>query len=340
MGKSTGDSSELLVLDQLPKEFFQLGPKELHQLFPGPTLIRLRSSQRRWVFVSTLLHGNETTGLRGLQQLLLEYDSDLPCSLLLLLGNPAAAAQGLRSLPGQVDQNRIWADEALQSTPWAQALLKEVLAHQPMTAIDIHNTTGRGDPYSAIDHLTAEHMFLAKEFSPNVVHFREPHTTLINALGGHMPAVVLECGPSQGDESRREHLVNYLKSVLSWPAVGQTQLVDPGHNLFESHARVFVSGEFSFGSGGERGLNLDGDLDLNNFKLLPIGQLWGTYQSLAEFEFSVRDLSGKDITADYFAIAEGQIRVTQSFIPSLITTSVPAVQEDCLCYIMKRIGES
>lgn len=60
------------------------------------------------LFVSMLLHGNETTGLLAVQRLLDKYrDQPLPRALSVFVGNVEAARLGLRRLEGQPDYNRI-----------------------------------------------------------------------------------------------------------------------------------------------------------------------------------------------------------------------------------------
>ena len=65
------------------------------------------------MFVSVLLHGNEDTGLAAAQEVLRRHLSrELHRSLLLFVGNVAAAAANVRTLPGQADYNRVWVTRA------------------------------------------------------------------------------------------------------------------------------------------------------------------------------------------------------------------------------------
>ena len=92
----------LKQLETLPEELLTAKPTQLLDLLGGPTLVHLQGRRERPLFVSVLLHGNETTGLFAIQCLLRRYkDQFLPRSLSLLIGNVEAAQIGLRRLPGQ-----------------------------------------------------------------------------------------------------------------------------------------------------------------------------------------------------------------------------------------------
>ncbi|MGD2172510.1 MAG: peptidase M14, partial [Gammaproteobacteria bacterium] len=90
-------------LHALPEGFFDISSANIRDLFPNPTLIHLEGRDPRHLFISILLHGNERTGLDVMQRLLAGQGDDLPCSILLFVGNVRAAEQNMRFLPGQVD---------------------------------------------------------------------------------------------------------------------------------------------------------------------------------------------------------------------------------------------
>ncbi len=60
----------LHIMDQLPNAFFNVEVHELEEVFSGPSLVRLKGKVNPPLFVATLLHGNETTGILALQKLL------------------------------------------------------------------------------------------------------------------------------------------------------------------------------------------------------------------------------------------------------------------------------
>ncbi|MEN9204456.1 MAG: succinylglutamate desuccinylase/aspartoacylase family protein [Thermostichales cyanobacterium DRC_bins_46] len=94
----------LTVWQDYPPELLTLDAGDLYQVLPGPTLIHLPGRRQPPLFVSVLLHGNEVTGWLAVRKLLQTYqDRELPRSLLVLIGNVAAARYGMRRLPDQPD---------------------------------------------------------------------------------------------------------------------------------------------------------------------------------------------------------------------------------------------
>jgi hypothetical protein len=101
---------DLHIIDEIPNRLLEVSPAELHQVLPGPTLLRIPGEKEPSLFICTLLHGDEPTGFLAVQQLLNHYrrqEKPLPRSVWLFLGNIAAARKNVRHLHGQPDFNRI-----------------------------------------------------------------------------------------------------------------------------------------------------------------------------------------------------------------------------------------
>ena len=99
----------LEIFNHLPDGLLDQEASGLHQVLKGPTLIHIAGRKRRPLYVSVLLHGNETTGWETIRALLKRYpEGELPRSLSLFIGNVRAARENLRFLDDQPDYNRIW----------------------------------------------------------------------------------------------------------------------------------------------------------------------------------------------------------------------------------------
>jgi succinylglutamate desuccinylase len=57
------------VISEIPAKFFDIEVTQVDQVFDGPTLIDLKGAKDETLFISTLLHGNETTGFYALQNI-------------------------------------------------------------------------------------------------------------------------------------------------------------------------------------------------------------------------------------------------------------------------------
>ena len=103
----------LNILTDIPNAFLTVDATKLHSVLNGPTLFHLEGRHKEPLFVSTLLHGNETTGLQAIQKLLIKYkEQTLPRSFSFFIGNVQAAQKKLRRLELQPDYNRTWPYDA------------------------------------------------------------------------------------------------------------------------------------------------------------------------------------------------------------------------------------
>ena len=138
-------SIKLNQIASYPQELLEINVEELYTLFPEPTLLHLHGKKPEPVFVSVLLHGNESTGLYVIQELLKKYQNlDLPRSISILLANTQAARHRKRSLDGQHDYNRVWPgtiEPNVQEAIVMQEVVDEMERRNVFASIDIHNNT-------------------------------------------------------------------------------------------------------------------------------------------------------------------------------------------------------
>ena len=89
----------------LPASITDLAATELAGALGGPALFDLRKRDRAPLFISVLLHGNETSGWDAVRQLAANIAD---ASVMLFVGNVDAARIGARSMPQRPDFNRVW----------------------------------------------------------------------------------------------------------------------------------------------------------------------------------------------------------------------------------------
>ena len=222
----------------IPPRLLDAGPQELLGLLGGPTLLHLRSgpegspTHRGALFVSVLLHGNETSGWYAVRRLLRDFPAP-PRDLLILVGNVEAAASGLRTLPGQQDFNRMWR----KPTGIAREVLCHVAKVSLLAVVDLHNNTGRNPHYSVLTDFSAGSRGLAALFGDTAVYIEEPATVLTRAFSPHTPNITLELGPVSDKEAARRGY-EYLRGLLQSDGIPEA----PGGNtqLYRTLARVHL----------------------------------------------------------------------------------------------------
>ncbi|HEB96111.1 MAG TPA: peptidase M14 [Sedimenticola thiotaurini] len=336
----------LQQLDHIPDGLLDLEATELEARLGGPTLIHLPGRRGPALFVTVLMHGNETTGWAAVRRLLRGYRRDgreLPRALSLFISNVAAAAKGLRRLEGQPDYNRVWPGCDDGGTP-EHAMMQQVMdvmaERGVFASIDVHNNTGLNPHYACVNVIDHRFLHLATLFSRTVVYFIRPCGVQSMAMARLCPAVTLECGkPGQAHGAR--HARDYLDACL--------HLADhPAHpvgahdiDLFHTVAIVKVPDGVSFGFGAEEGVDIrfSADLDHLNFRELPRGTPLARMGAGVGPGLQVCDEQGRDVTGRYFEVVDGELRLRLPVMPSMLTRDRRVVRQDCLCYLMERYND-
>jgi succinylglutamate desuccinylase len=347
------------VMNRLPEEFLDCPADRLVDLLPGPTLFDLPGRDPNPLFVSTLLHGNEYSGLDAMQAVLRRHAArGLNRSLLFFVGNIRAAAANLRTLPGECDYNRVWPGTLSPLDPRAETArwVYDYAARRHLFAsIDIHNNTGFNPHYSCVTKLEPKFVALAQLFSRIVVHFQRPVGTQAAAFAHLCPAITVECGKA-GAGSATEHAIELVEAALAIAQLPDHAPAPHDVDLLRTYAIVKppACASFSF-DGAEADFMFRADIDHLNFSELAPGASFGRAKAGARLDILPGDgesdgessgaLSprepapcGPEGLRSYFDYLDGEIRLARPAIPAMLTVDPRAVKLDCLCYLMHRIG--
>jgi succinylglutamate desuccinylase len=331
----------LQELESLPNGLLELEATQLADRLAGPTLIHLPGRQPAPLFVSVLMHGNETVGWDAVKRLLGRYwgGKELPRALSLFIGNVQAAARGVRRLEGQPDYNRVWPGSETGGTPEhaMMARIVEIMGRQrPFASVDVHNNTGINPHYACVNRLDCRFLHLANLFGRTVVYFLRPQGVQSMAMAELCPAVTLECG-KVGQAHGVEHALEYLDACLHLTEHPRHPIVDQDIDLFHTVAQVKVPETVSFSfTTNDADILFVPDLDHMNFRELPAGAAFGTVNGAERIALEVRDETGRDVVDRYFSLDEGQICLSRPVMPSMLTVDANVIRQDCLCYLMER----
>jgi succinylglutamate desuccinylase len=330
----------LTRLHALPDGLLDAKARDLHQILDGPTLIHLPGRRTPELFVSVLLHGNEDVGLVAIQQVLKAYAGrELPRAMSILIGNVQAAQAGLRRLDDQPDYNRVWPGTVAHAHTAEHAVMQEV--HDIMTSrglfasIDIHNNTGLNPHYSVVSQLDPDTLHLARLMTRTVVWFRGPPGSQTAAFAQHCPSVAVECG-KPGVAANEAAATRFIEACLHLTSFPSQPVREADIDLYHTMALVTVAPDVPFGFGTPHlPLDLDAQLDHLNFVMLQPGAIFGRATLAAPLD--VRDESGRDVSSDFFEVTDGQVRLTRTAMPAMLTLDAHVVRQDCLCYLMERV---
>ena len=329
-------------IDYVPEALLSVSSESLHTVLAKPTLIHLTGKQPAPLFVSVLLHGNETTGFYAIQQLLKQYQNkELPRSLSIFFGNIDATSQGLRRLDGQPDYNRIWPGTPLEHSSESLMVAEIVNIMQDrhsFASIDVHNNTGLNPHYACVNKLDNEFLQLATLFGRFVVYFTRPQGVQSAAFADICPAVTLECG-RPGQQYGIDHALEFLTSCLHLADFPVHPVHHQDIDLYHTVAIVKIKPTISFSfSQHNADLLLDLDLEKLNFTDVAADTTIAKINNVKEFPLIAINDHGEDVSKHYFNIVDGQLKISRATMPSMLTLDARVIQQDCLCYLMERLA--
>jgi hypothetical protein len=336
----------LQELYELPDGLLDSKAHELDALLGGPTLLHLPGRREPALFVSVLMHGNETVGWEAARLLLArngaESGFNLPRALSIFIGNVRAAAANVRRLAGQPDYNRVWPGSSEPVTPEHGMMQQvvDIMARRGIFAsVDVHNNTGINPHYGCVNVLDNRFLHLATLFSRTVVYFIRPTGVQSMAMARLCPAVTLECG-KVGHEHGVVHALDYLDACLHLSEHPTHPVAEHDIDLFHTVAQVKLPASLRFSTNGETAdLLFSPQLDRMNFRELPPGTVLGTVADNCAVCLDVRDEQGRDVASRYFEVEDNELRFRVPVMPSMLTLNEQVIRQDCLCYIMERYND-
>lgn len=314
------------IRDEFDKELLDVDAAELHAVLAGPTAFDLRRNSKQPFFVSTLLHGNETSGWNAVRRLMREQHDT---SLILFIGNVAAAAQNLRHLPNERDLNRVW-----RLPKWHSFLNDLLQATKPWCGIDIHNNSGPNPHYSVVTDNHPTTHGLAKLFSNKLIYTEHTKDILSYAVSQHCPALTIETG-TVDDPQSEVRAFDFLKRLCRMDH--PPELACSNLETFETLGIVKVESEH----GTQRDFpHFDAALDHKSFQTIATGTTF--VPSLAE-GWQVKVMNPADdleITDEFFVKHDREIRLKQDVVLSMFTRKPLLAMQDCVCYFLGRTSST
>jgi hypothetical protein len=325
---------------ELPDGLLSAEPEQLADLLSGPSLIHLPGRRQPPLFVSLLLHGNETTGFLAMQSLLKQYQGkELPRALSFFIGNVEAARDGLRRLAGQPDYNRVWPGSEYSDSP-EKRMMAEVFdimrERQPFASVDLHNNTGINPHYACINRIDHRFMHLGRLFSRTQVYFIRPAGVQSMAFAQICPSVTVVCG-KVGQSAGEQHALEFLDACLHLSEIPDHPVAAHDLDLFHTVAIVRVPRAYSFGFGDNPvDICFISDLDHLNFRELPPGTALAHLDGIEQLPLEASDEQGNEVAERYFTVEGDMLRTTRSVMPSMLTLDERVIRQDCLGYLMER----
>lgn len=317
---------------ELPANVLDCTAAQLADVLRGPTLFDLGKPGKDPLFVSVLLHGNETSGWEAIRKLFSRTPELADTSsVLVFVGNVLSAQKGVRKLDGQPDYNRVWNGGSTPEHRLAQDVIAYAGAKKPWCAIDVHNNSGPNPHYSVITDLAPATRSLASAFSSLAILAKQPPGTLTQAFSDFCTSITIEAGiPTDPDSSERAGAL--IRHLLNEGRLAETP--PESLEIFDNFVRVTVGPEIVNKDCTFPELNPE--LDTFNFKSLPAGSL---VCRLKDRSCGIRanNAEQRDVTEDYFVVEDTEVLLRQDVIMSMYTRDPLIAVQDCICYFLKPV---
>jgi succinylglutamate desuccinylase len=309
--------------------------RNVRSVFPESALISLSGQNPQPLFVSVLVHGNETVGWEALKRLQVWMATHpLPRSVLIFIGNVRAAELDQRMVPGRPDYNRIWRAGATPEHGLAARVTSIVREAQPFAAIDLHNNTGANPHYALVHHDRPEDLQLTSLFSPHAMMTNNPPGTCSEAMSAFCPAITAECGHS-GIAANEDAAFNLVLDALHldhWRGAPDLEM-----DLYTVRGRVVIDPDarmvFEHGAAGD--VEFPASLEKWNFFDRPAGSTFARILNGGN-PVRVTTETGQDVTDECFRREGDRLVLTRDFTPAMLTTNEAAIRADCLGYLMEK----
>ena len=335
-------------LEYIPEGLLSCEATRLYKLLEKPTLIHLQGRNTDPLFVSVLMHGNETVGWEAIRRLLPKYSVaggslELPRSLSLFIGNIEAARESVRAIPGKPDYNRIWpgcsyndSSEKQAEHEMAEQIISIMKQRNVFASVDVHNNTGMNPHYACVNVVRDEFLRLATLFARTVVFFTEPCQISSMAMADLCPAVTLECG-KVGSEHGVEHAMEYLDACLHLQTLEGHPVSEHDIDLFHTVATVRIPDEVTFGfEEDDVEVTFLRDIEHLNFRELATGTYFANVSGFYDVPLNVYHENEPVAAETYFMMRDQDIVFRKPVMPSMLTMNKDVIRQDCLCYLMER----
>lgn len=332
--------SELVALEHLDRSLLGPDPETFVRALGRPSLFRLPGHDRSRVrALSTLLHGNEFSGIRALHRYLVSGQTPAT-DVVVFIGAVAAALEppvfSHRAAPGQPDLNRCFQPPfAGLAGRIAERALSLLLGARPEALVDLHNTSGSSPPYGVVTGQDPAREALTALFAQHLVVTDQRLGTLLEATEDDFPTIVIECGQAgdpAADEVAVRGLAEYLGRESLWNVAAPLDVLrHPVRVELDKGARI----AFDSAPVADVDLTLRPDADKHNFSVVDADYVLGWLGPRGLDVLRARDGAGRERTRELFHDRDGHLTTACRLKPLMVTTDPHIASFDCLFYLVE-----
>ncbi|MCC3860205.1 hypothetical protein [Pseudemcibacter aquimaris] len=307
----------------------------------GPTWIDITGKDTsRTRVMTTLLHGNEPSGVKAIFNYLTDANRKQPltnisfmiCSVKAALLEPDFTH---RYLPGEPDMNRCFRPPfECMNGMLAKNILERISELKPEAMIDVHNTSGSGPDFTICSGHDSIYEIYAKNFSSRLIQTDLSLGSIMEADVG-CPILTLECGGSF-DLSADLKAIDAINQLVTHDDL----FVDNNQplNIYAHPLRFEIKDDVSIGY-SEAPLDgidvtLEADIEVHNFGVTDKKCFLGWVGNKGLDYFTAIDDTGHDIKDELFYVDNGKLFTKKTLRLFMVTPRPEIAKKDCLFYLV------
>jgi hypothetical protein len=293
----------------------------------------------RWRVISTLIHGNEPSGLFALHRWLSEQHQPATNIRIIISSVTAALTEPLfkhRFLPGEEDLNRCFSatgnNQIHARANQINALIREV---QPEAVVDLHNTSGSGPAFCVSTKDGGTERALASFFCQSMILTGLKIGSLMEQDFA-CPIITIECG---GSQDSRSHDVAYqgikeFTNAMDCCAGHQPNRIEVLKHPLRVELNKGVSLSYNFERDKSVNVCICASIEHHNVGITGKGTFLAWINEGGLGNLQVKDEHGLELQSDLFELQDGRLLTSKDMRLFMATTRVDIAQTDCLFYVI------
>lgn len=316
-------------------------PLDFLRSVTGPTVIDITGTdETRTLVISTLIHGNEPSGLIALHKWLLENHKPATNLRIIISSIKAALLEPVfshRYLPHEEDLNRCFNKLGDKPEYKRAALIKDVIAEaNPIAVIDLHNTSGSGPAFSVITEECGDRRILASYFCPRIIMTGLSLGSLMEVDIG-CPILTIECGGADDFEAHHtayRGICDVTKSSDCLSEGGRFKPVELLHHPMRLELVADTSLSYTTERDPRVDVNLTSTIEAFNKGPVAADTALGWVESGTLDAFRVFDEKGNNVVSSILKLDGKQIKIAMNMHIFMATTRADIAKGDCLFYMV------
>ena len=293
--------------------------------------------------ITTLLHGNEPSGLIALHRWLANKESFYQphTNVRFIICSVEAASKfplfTYRYLPDGLDINRCFNSESEDGYFLRAQIIKKLINEvSPELVIDMHNTSGSSPAFAVSPVITPEVLALSAFFCKTIILSGIQLGALMEQ-NFECPIVTIECGGANDEQAHETafHGICQLTACDDIHRCHPKPMLDIVYQPLRLKIKPDIELSFTEHDEGESGVSLLKNIEQFNFGNIYKDQMLGWLDDKGLDNLTLKNANDEDVIQEFFTLRDNQLVCTKDMKIFMATTKKNIAINDCLFYLVE-----